>query len=141
MSALMIVMVVGFISCKKTTTNPQDNPPGVTLQAGTGYISANTTVTTNDSLKFGIRATSNTSTGAKVTTLTFARSFNGQSYTQDYSMPGDNVDLKTKANSAAGKETFTLTVKDANGATASVQVVVTTVAHQAGLHRVIKCLS
>jgi hypothetical protein len=128
LSGLLIVLIVGFISCKKEDINPQDNPPSVKLQVGAGYISGNQTVTVNDSLKFGIRATPNSSTSAKITTMTFARNFNGQNFTTDYNMPGNDVDLSTKANSQVGNETFTLTIKDEKGATASVQVILTTAA-------------
>lgn len=127
-TGLMLMMVIVSVSCKKDSeSNPQDNPPSIKLNSGTGYISANATVKINDSIKFGIRATPNSSTGAKITTLYFARNFNGLKSDTSYTMPGNNVDLLTKANSQVGSETFTLTVKDEKGATASVQVVLTTI--------------
>jgi hypothetical protein len=127
LSGLIMLVIIGSISCKKET-DPQDDPPSISLQSGTGYISANTTVKVNDSLKFGIRTTPNSSTSAKITTLNFERNFNGQKFSNSYSMTNNNVDLTTKANSQVGTETFTMTITDEKGATASVQVVLTTTA-------------
>jgi len=127
LAGLVIMMMVGSMSCKKKTTDPADEPPSITLQKGTDYISANTTVVVKDTLKFGIRPTPNSSSGASLSGLTFTRTFNGISYDTTYTLPNYNVDLTTIANNVAGNETFTFTIKDANGASASTQVVITTV--------------
>jgi hypothetical protein len=125
-TGMILMMFLISVSCKKET-NPQDDPPSIKLQSGAGYISANSTVKINDSIKFGIRATPNSNTGAKITTLNFERNFNGQKYNNSYNLTNNNVDLSTKANSQVGNETFTMTITDEKGATASVQVVVTTI--------------
>lgn len=128
LAALIVVFLIGSQSCKKDEENPQDNPPTISLQNGAGYISASTTVKINDSIKFGIRCTPNGNTGAKITTLKFVRKFGSQIPSDtSYTMPGNNVDLLTKANSQVGNETFTLTITDEKGATAATSVVVTTI--------------
>lgn len=125
--ALIVVFLIGSQSCKKDEENPQDNPPTISLQTGAGYISANATVKINDSIKFGIRCTPNGNTGAKITTLKFDRKFNGQNFSNNFTMTSNNVDLSTKANSQVGSETFTMTITDEKGATAATSVVVTTI--------------
>ncbi|MCX6279630.1 MAG: hypothetical protein NT004_16270 [Bacteroidetes bacterium] len=127
LSGFMVIMLIGSMSCKKKTTDPADQPPSISLQTGGNYISASKTVVVKDSLKFGVRATPNSSSGANLTGLVFARTFNGNTYDTTYILPTYNVDLSTIANSAVGAETFSFAIVDANGASASVHVVITTI--------------
>jgi hypothetical protein len=100
----------------------------LSLFSGTGFVSANTTVVVNSPLKFGIRASQNANTGAKLTGFTLKRTFNGNTQTYDttFSVASFNVDLTTVAYSQAGNETMTFTVRDEKGATAEKSLVVTT---------------
>ncbi|MEI6434927.1 MAG: hypothetical protein WCP32_08795 [Bacteroidota bacterium] len=135
LSGFMIILLIVSMSCKKKTTDPADEPPSITLQTGAGYVSGAKTVVVKDSLKFGIRATPNSSSGANLTGLAFARTFNGYTYDTTYVLPNYNVDLSTVANSAVGNETFSFAIVDANGASASVQVVITTILPTSSLNK------
>lgn len=130
LSVVLIGMVVFMNSCAKDNDDPivVDKKPTLTFQVGGDYISANTTVTVGTALKFGIRAISNTSSNAKLTNFTIARTFNGITETWDSTFNQTNftLDIETFANAQPGVETYVFTIKDKDGQMSNLTLLITT---------------
>ncbi len=127
--ALMLMISTAITtSCSKDESDPVSEPPSITLQAGTDYISQNATMSVSTPVKFGIRAQSNASSKSNLSKFSLKRTFNGNSTTHNETLSGTsyNVDLMTNAHSQAGTETFEFSVTDANGQTGIVTIVITT---------------
>jgi hypothetical protein len=128
LSLLLLSAVFFTTSCTKDSEVPVDQPPTITLQVGADYTYQNTTVTVNTPLKVGIRALENATSGANLTNFTFTRTFNGQTNTYDttFNSSSYQVDWLISANSQAGNETFIFTIKDKDGFTSNITIIITT---------------
>lgn len=74
---ILIAAMAAFTSCSndEDPVNP-DNAPSINFIGGTGYISANQSITAGTAYKIGINANSNSNTGAKLTKLIVQRVYN-----------------------------------------------------------------
>jgi hypothetical protein len=115
-------------SCTKDSEDPIAQPPTITLQVGADYVYQNTTVTVNTPLKVGIRALENATSGANLVSFTFTRTFgiNTNTYDTSFNSSSYQTDWLINANSQAGNETFIFSVKDKDGLTANVTIIITT---------------
>ena len=127
---VLLAGITMFSSCSKDSTDPTvDQKPTLTFQVGTGYTSANATMPVGTSIKIGIRASANTSSGSKLVDMQMTRTYNGGSQTYDTTLnnlTNFNVDFITKANTQAGDETFIFTIKDKSGQVNTLSIMITT---------------
>ncbi|MDP4282402.1 MAG: hypothetical protein Q8867_09685 [Bacteroidota bacterium] len=131
LSGMIVAAFMLVTSCSKDdSTDTSDQKPSLTLQVGSSYTSANTTVTVKTPLLIGIRAMSNSSSSSKLSELILTRTFNGTTSTYDtvFSSTTYNVDFTLLANSQVGTENFVFTIKDKAGQTNTLTLVITTTA-------------
>ena len=128
LASVFMTGLIFFTSCSKDETVTGDQKPSLTLQVGADYISANTSVTVSSPIKIGIRAMSNGTSNAKLASFTMSRTFGGstQTYDSTFSSSTFNVDLNTEANKSVGDETFLFTVRDKDGQSNTLTIIITT---------------
>ena len=136
-SAIMFSALIWSASCSKTSEEPVEQKPALTLATETGYISANATVVAKSALKFGIRATANSTSNAPLSGFTLKRTMDGSTQTYDttFSSATYNADLSTTANTKAGNESFSFTVRDKNGQSNTLNITITTTVPTFGIHQ------
>lgn len=134
LSYLMIaVILAGFAvmtSCNDDDddVNP-DLPPSLFFDEGTDYIHENTAVDTNQTLIFGIRASKNQTSNAKLTNVKVERVFNNQpavAFDTNINVDVFNIDLISNARDTEGDERWIFTVTDKDGEKVQKDIVVTT---------------
>jgi hypothetical protein len=122
--ALLLMSTTVFISCKKKSDN--NTPPSLQLVAGTGFVSSDVTVKFGNAIKFKIEASA---TSGNLTHFTVQRASTGKTKTAFdtvFSSSSFSYILQTFAAGKAGTETWTFTIYDENGNTATKSLVVTT---------------
>ena len=127
---LFISMVFGasvlLTGC--TDPEPEEVMPTISFQVGADYISSNATVEVNSVVKIGIDADANENSGALLTKLNVQRAFGSQTSSFDtiISVNTFSIDFLLTAFPEAGSETVTFTITDAEGETASINLILTT---------------
>lgn len=122
----LILFSCAGIMFLSSCTDEDPVPPTVTFKGGAGYVDDNTTLEPSETFKSGITATAG---DKKLATFTVKRSGIISATEVDSSISGDNFSFERNFTAAAteGVETWTFTVTDKDGESASVEFAITTV--------------
>jgi len=123
-SLLAMASVVVITSCKKDDEPPP--PPTINLSTDAGFIFQDVTITSGDSIRFKVTATSE-----KLTSFTYQVSYDAAALTtlknvSISNQPNFTWDTAFTARSVVGTEAYTFTFTDKNGTSASKTITITT---------------
>jgi hypothetical protein len=127
LTAILLVTAISFISSCKKSSSTNNTPPVISFKVASGFISKDTTVKSGSKLTFGINASAS-SGNLKEFKVQRASSGKpaGTAYDTSFSSSGYAITLKGSAVGSPGAETWTFTVYDDNGNSASISLVITT---------------
>jgi hypothetical protein len=127
-AGLLLLTGIGFLSsCSKDTTT--DLSPSLSFTGGTGFTSADATLSAGELFRVGITAAANTSSGKNLVRFKVVRTFNNTPTTElDTTINTDNFSWNAyySANTAVGSERWTFTITDKNGETSELFFNITT---------------
>ncbi|MCK9220545.1 MAG: hypothetical protein M0P47_10910 [Bacteroidales bacterium] len=132
-SLILFSSILVFTSCSKSdSSDPVDQTPAINFVGGSGYISADATLSVSEIFKVGLTAFPNTNSGAKLTKLTITRVCNNQPLVQDsvFSTPQAslNIIINAVTNNLPGQEKWYFKITDKNGQTKEISFTITTIA-------------
>jgi len=122
-----------FISCKKEGTEevPADTTPSLIFMSGTEYVSSDTTLEVNEFFKVGVMGSKNPNSSINIATFKVVREFEGAIEVvheeNDIGEPNLFWESNEGTNSEVGEEKWTFTIKDYNGITKEISLLITTV--------------
>jgi len=126
---LLAAGMLMFTSCSDDSSEPGDINPSMNFVGGTGYTSADVTLTTGTAFTVGINASSSTESNAKLTNFKITRVFNNKpEVVLDSTFNKDqfSIDWDFNANPEVGTENFIFLITDKDGKTKQLNFVVTT---------------
>lgn len=131
-SLLVMAGAMVFTSCKKDDeTEPVDNTPVITFMGGTGYISADASLTPGATFNVGINASESPNSKKNLESFKVVRTFNNENTTvfeelnigaTDYSWEDGGL----IALAVAGEERWTFTITDKDGESKELFFTITT---------------
>ncbi len=131
----MVAIGLGLTSCSKTEDTTVDQSPNINFKGGGSYISASANVNVGEEFVIGITASSNSSSGEKLTSVKYTVTannsivleadsvFSATSYNVDYAFRMDN----------AGEAVIKFIVTDKEGQTNSISLTITAVPNTTNL--------
>jgi hypothetical protein len=129
LAGLLLITGFGlFTSCSKDDTT-EDLTPSMNFIGGADYVDGNATMDAGAEFKFGINATANASSGAKLTNIKIVRTFDDtptEVLNETINAANYNQTFTANAVSEVGTERWTFTITDKDGESKELAFVITT---------------
>ncbi len=128
LGVIMLSSMMLLTSCTDET-DPVDLPPSISFVAGSGFISANSTVTVNTPFVVKILAQANATSGAKIESISVTRIFNNQVVGDTSFLFNDatvTFELTFMSSPEAGLENIEFEAKDKDGQKDKISLQITT---------------
>jgi hypothetical protein len=128
--SIMIAGMSFMTSCSSDdTTEPQNVQPTINFIGGTGYISSNATVPAGSTIKMGVNAFANATSGAKLVRLLITRVFNNFPYIvldSVINVSSFSLSVNSEARSEIGQETWFFRITDKDNQAKEINLTITT---------------
>lgn len=131
LAGLLLITGIGlFTSCSKDDET-EDLTPSMNFIGGADYVDGNATMDAGAGFQFGINATANASSGAKLTNIKIVRTFENvptEVLNETLNTDSYNQTFTADAVTEPGAERWTFTITDKDGESKELAFVITTVA-------------
>jgi hypothetical protein len=134
-AVLLLLGATFMISCTKTEETPQDLTPTIDFKGGSAYISGDATLDISQDFMIGITASSNSTSGTKLTSLYVSRTYNNAVWWDStFTFSETNIDYNFQFTSLTveGTERIYFKITDKDGQINELALNITT-HHAAGL--------